>query len=62
MRNWEGDAKPFMVGVVLVIFFRCRGDIDKVDCEGHRVWMGASSSHPFLLWHDFGLEIRAGGF
>lgn len=34
--------EPFIVGVVLVTFFRCRGDMAKVDCKGHRAHVGAS--------------------
>jgi hypothetical protein len=44
-RGWEGSAKPFIVGVVLVIFFRCRGDIANVDYEGQ----STDGCQPFLL-------------
>ena len=40
----EGFSEPFIVGVVLVAFFRCRGDMDKVGFEGRRAQVGA---HPF---------------
>lgn len=60
-RGWEGSSKPFIVGVVLVTFFRCRGDMAKVDCEGHRAQVGTGPSClPPLPCHAFGLEIGVG--
>ena len=44
----EGSSEPFIVGVVLVTFFRCRGDMDKVGCEGHRAQVGTCPSHRTL--------------
>ena len=56
----EGFSEPFIVGVVLVTFFRCRGDMDKVDCEGHIAQVGAHPSRPPLCLARL-LDWRLGG-